>query len=537
MRPLEKLVRRIRRSYLRRMMRGFRNLKKSGKLGAISAIQLELTTHNLNIDERFFSARFFGSGLGSAELIIRQYLLLRVGDLKLNRALLFAAGKSGGKVVFAMPPQWINVLETNGFEVDRLASTLLWAGYVTAAYFYGLFTIGKILVGSGGAEARECVVKPYVYFDALAPDNIPSTTSDRVSYTIVSWYLQWQGRNIDVEAIHHAVPNVPCKRIENHNLVERASPLPMLAGLYEFTVYLRWASTALVIGAFDLLRGRWWHAFILNQAGLAEQARVVPSDLLAREYLFHNSGWFYRPLWTHEVERCGSTVSLYFYSTNCESIKRTKEMSPIPYGWEAMNWPRYLVWDEGQSNHVRRAVGDDAIVEIVGPIWFSDSGKTARRLPPKVAAIFDVQPVRESYIRSLACEFDNCTPDVVRQFLCDIRDALGTIDCYMAHKRKREIGRLLHPHYRLALKELAYSSHYLEIEPDLPAEVLIQNCDLVISMPFTSTAIIAKHADKPSIYYDPTSLVQKDDPAAHDVLVIQGKDELLHWLETALASV
>jgi polysaccharide biosynthesis PFTS motif protein len=532
--PLDMFVRRILRGRMRRIMRGYRNLKKSGRLGAISTIQRELTTCNLNIDERFFSARFFGAGLDSAELIIRQYLLVRIGGVNLNRALLLAAGKSGGRVLFPMPSQWVKVVEKNGFEVNRLATTLMWAGYVSAAYFYGLFTIGKILVNSGGAQGRKCAAKPYVYFHALAPNNIPRASSDGVSYDIVSWYLQWQGRKPDIDAIHHTVRNASRKRMGDFDLVEQSGPLPMLAGLSELVSYFRWSLTAVTTAAFDALRARWWHALLLNQAALAAQARIVSADFLAQEYLFHNSGWIYRPLWTYEVEHQGSTVSLYFYSTNCEGFKRTNELAPLIYGYAAMNWLRYLVWDEGQANFVRRAVGVDAKVEIVGPIWFSCKDAEVPCMPPRTVAVFDVQPFRDSFYRTFGFDFDYYTPRIANQFLLDIKAALTNIDCCMAHKRKREIGMRSHPHYRLALKRMERSMHYLPIDPDLSAVSLIQECDAVISMPFTSTAFLGREANKPSIYYDPFGLLQKDDPAAHGIMIIQDQKHLMEWVGMAL---
>jgi len=517
-------------------MRGYRNLKKTGRLDSIESIKLELTTCNLNIDERFFSAVFFGAGLASAELLVRQYLLLRIAGLNLNRALLLAAGKSNGKVVFPMPYQWIKVVEKNGFEVNRLASTVFWVGYVTSAYFYGLFTIGKILVNSGWAKGHKFSAKPYVYFHALVPSNIPRPSSDGVSYDILSWYLQWQGKQPNIEAIHHTARNADRKSIGDIDLVVQTGPLPMLSSLREFVSYLGWALKALSSAAFDALRARWWHAFILNQAALAAQARIVPSDYIAREYLFHNSGWIYRPLWTYEVERIGSVVSFYFYSANCEGFKLSEESTPLSYGYAAMNWPRYLVWDEGQKNFLRRAVGVDARVEVVGSIWFSDGAVELPSLPPRTVAVLDVQPVRASFSQTIASDFAYYTPRIANQFLQDILDGLSHIDCRMAHKRKREIGRMSHPHYRLALKRLERSMNYIAIDPSLSATSLIQKCDAVISMPFTSTALLGREAGKPSIYYDPFGELQKDDPAAHGVLVVQGRYELACWLDSSLAS-
>ena len=51
-------------------------------------------------------------------------------------------------------------------------------------------------------------------------------------------------------------------------------------------------------------------------------------------------------------------------------------------------------------------------------------------------------------------------------------------------------------------------------------------------MPFTSTALIARELGKPTCYYDPTGLVQKDDRAAHGIEIVSGREELAHWLGT-----
>jgi hypothetical protein len=50
-------------------------------------------------------------------------------------------------------------------------------------------------------------------------------------------------------------------------------------------------------------------------------------------------------------------------------------------------------------------------------------------------------------------------------------------------------------------------------------------------MPFTSTALIARHLGKPSCYYDPTGLVQKNDRAAHGIPIVTGMEELKSWFD------
>ena len=68
------------------------------------------------------------------------------------------------------------------------------------------------------------------------------------------------------------------------------------------------------------------------------------------------------------------------------------------------------------------------------------------------------------------------------------------------------------------------------MDPLIPAEEIIEKSTATISMPFTATSIMAQFLFKPSIFYDPTGLILKDDPAAHGILVINNKTDLKEWL-------
>jgi polysaccharide biosynthesis PFTS motif protein len=100
----------------------------------------------------------------------------------------------------------------------------------------------------------------------------------------------------------------------------------------------------------------------------------------------------------------------------------------------------------------------------------------------------------------------------------------------MLWKRKRNIGRIAHPFYRHLADQLANNSHVMLVDPEISAIRVVESSVAVISMPFTSTALIAKEMGKPSIYYDPTGLLQKDDRAAHGIPILSTRDELDEWL-------
>lgn len=530
------LLQRRGRRRLRRVMRGYRYLKESNQLGRITAVKEALTNTKINQCERRASKLIFGARHGNAELIIRQYLLIRVGGLNLNKALLYALGKPGSDVVHPLPPEWRTVIEQHGFKVARIRSALAWYGYVVLLLVYGTASIALQLVGS----VKE-IIRPtfrgtgkFAYFNALTAGNLPQPCKDGRSHDIVSWYQQWLWRVSELDTLCHGVKGVAPGVVGGVPVVSIPSAIPPLTQIDALARFIGWSVAASALALIDLVRGRWWHALMLGEASFAATISAHEPNRLARDYLFHNSGWIYRPLWTYEAEKHGSRITFYFYSTNCEPFNRPDGYPKLTYGWQAMNWPHYLVWDEYQADFVRRAVGERANISVVGPIWFHTSAVEMHALPTRTVAVFDVQPVRDAFYNTLGIDFDYYTPKTANQFLSDIYKVLEDVDCILALKRKRKIGKLSHPAYRKYIEKLEELPNFVAVDPDISAWRLIEDSIAVVSMPFTSTALLGRELNKPSIYYDPGRVLQKDDRAAHGIEILCGPDELRGWLSTVL---
>ena len=517
---------------LRRLMRGYRYLKESNQLGRITAVKEALTNTKLNQCERRASKLIFGAGHRNAELIIRQYLLIRVGGLSLNQALLHALGKTGSGVVHPLPPEWRTVVEQHGFEVAKIRSALAWYGYVVLLLVYGAASIALQL-----ADSVKEIIRPafrgtgkFAYFNALTAGNLPQPCKDGRSHDIITWYRQWPGRVNELDTLCHGVKGVPTSAAQGVPVVPVPSAIPPLTGIGALLRFIGWGVVASLLAIYDIFRGRWWHALLLNEASSAAVVRIHEANKLARDYLFHNSGWIYRSLWTYEAEKRGSRITFYFYSTNCEGFKRPDGYPPLQYGWQAMSWSRYLVWDEHQADFVRRAVGDNANTAAVGPIWFHTSAEEAQGIPTNAVAVFDVQPMRDSRYQILGLDTEYYTPKTANQFLSDIHTALRKSGCTLVLKRKRKIGRLAHPQYQQFVEKMDGLPNFIAVNPGTSALRLIEDCVAVISMPFTSTALLGRELGKPSIYYDPHGVIQKDDRAAHGIEIVSGPEELSEWL-------
>lgn len=512
-------------------MRGYRLLKQSDQMSRISKVKQALTEEELYLSDKSFSPFFMGAGYFHGEIVVRQYLLIRIGGLGLNQALLYASAKPGGEVIYPLPKEWRATINQYGFKVANFRSSLLWQLYIVGAFLYGVFQIFKVIFsGITSLNSKDLEPKRHVYFAHLSAGNLPQGYEGEKSYDIISWYLQWTGSNQNIDAIHHSVSNAVNKHVGSVDLVYQAQMLPPLYGFFVIVKFAVWAISLCFIALMDCLRARWWHAFLLNQAALSAQLRFLPKSRLACEYLFHNSGWIYRPLWTYDAEKVGSKITFYFYSTNCEDFKTSETDAPATYGWKAMSWPNYLVWDNWQADFVRMTVGNDCEISIVGSIWFQSSSAELTNFGDTCIAVFDITPHRKSRYITLGIANEFYTPDVINLFLQQVSNGILQQGFFMHWKRKRNIERVAHPLYRKMIDQLGKKNHVRLVDPDISAISVIEASDAVISMPFTSTALVAKEMGKPSIYFDPTGLLCKFDHAAHGIPVLSSPAELDAWL-------
>ena len=517
------------------IIRGHRALQRAGRHPVIIELKEALTNTHFNQEAVQASEWIFGAGQRDAEIIIRQYILIRVCGVSLNCALLIAVG-SGNAVVHPLPARWRQIVREHGFAVAEFRSAVWWQAYVVLMATYGIcLFLGRVLAGISESISPAFQVKGrYAYFSSLVCGNLPQQVKDGRSYDILSWYLQWSERATGLDVLVHSVRSVPAGMIDGVCVQPIDHPIPSLSRGKYVLRFITWGMVASVRSIMDLFRGRWWHAMLLSEAVKAAQIRMADPARLACDYLFHNSEHIYRPLWTYEADKKGARVIFYFYSTNIESFKRPNGYGIQANSWQVINWPFYLVWNENQADFVRRAAGRRITICVVGPIWFHTDSAERPALPPRSIAVFDVQPVRLAFYSQLGIAFDYYTVETVSRFLLDIHHSAVNCGAIIAFKRKRKIGKLAHPAYRKFVKNLETQPNFIELDSSISAHLIIEKCAAVISMPFTSTAIIARELGKPSCYYDPTGLVQQDDRAAHGIDIVRGPEELEHWLTSAV---
>jgi len=515
---ITRLIGKRRRSKLRAANTGYKILKNEGKLGFWVELLDSVTNTRLNnANLPFFLLR--KNGINS-ELSIRQFIFVRPIYSKTFYRELLCCISTNKSLKYPLPKEWQNiVINTKRIQVDKFSCTMLWYGYGFFMWVYGVYQ---------GFKGMCCLLRVpkklgrYIYFHNLIPGNIPV---DNKAHTIVNWYFQWKNRVNDIDTVCHSISDAPDTKYSRTDITYTVEA-PYLNGIqtikyYFWFIYLSMHS--LLVGLFNP-----YPAIMLNESIKLVRVRLAKKNQLARDYLFHVSGAYYRPLWTYEAESKGSRVLFYFYSTNGEVFKTTRGY-PIQYPWHLMSWPHYLVWDEYQVDFVKRFAHGNPTIEDVGPIWFS-SNDVEISVPLNSIAVFDVTPFRPAIYISMGLGSEYNTFNIANQFLSDIQSVLSQYDIGITHKEKRE-NKHADRRYMRKIGQLAGESNYMTINPNVDALQIIQKTKACISMPFTSTALIAKSEGKSSIYYDPSGMIQKDDRAAHGIPVLSGIDELKEWVE------
>lgn len=515
-------------------MRGYRRLREGKRLILLSEIMSTLTYRE--VQPGYLPGWFLGAAAPYSQISTRQYLLIRVmGSMAMNSAVLASVG-SKKPIIYPMPAEWRRYLADHGMHVSCFRSALAWWIYVLILWVYGISCILSIIGSSlrAGTTNAWRAAGRYAYFVSLGHDNLPRQKSGGGNFDILSWYWLWQGRIQAPDYLAHSVKYADDDIMPLAKYLPTALPPLQGAAIAKFAV---WGGFASFSGLMYALSGQWGQAVLLSEAAIAAGLRLQSDAPIAQEYLLHASNVVYRPLWTYEAAKLGALCTLYFYSTNSEQFKLPAgELCP-PHSWPIMTWPRYLVWDSQQAAFLRENLGSQSgSVEIieVGPIWFSSSSIAMPDIGTGAVAVFDVQPQRRSRSQTLATPHEYYAPETAQAFLRDIAEVSAAFGQPVVFKRKRRATSYIHKGYLREVDRLAETFSIKLIDPDISAFRVIQASEMVISMPFTSTALIGLAARKPSIYYDPLSFIHPNDPAARNVPIIRGPEELRIWFATTL---
>jgi polysaccharide biosynthesis PFTS motif protein len=513
---------------IRLEIRGYRLLSRSAERGLVGKINQELTQQNLMIDQMRLSNFMFGKDVQRVEIAVRQRLLSQLAGRRLNLAILRSIASSNERIAIPLPLVWIEKLLKDGFAVDKPRSRVMFAIFVLSCFGRGTARILWDLAGIRGSNPLE-PNKKYVQFQNLVPNNLPKLYSGE-SFDIVSWYLGWSGRVEGICEVRHSVPFQVDRCFDDGvAIIYSRSNLPKIVNFESRLRFATWGVYSIFYTMWDMLCGRWASAVLLEDVAIARKVQLVGTKFLASEYLFSQSEIISRPFWTYAAERLGSKITLYCYGGSIPF----SFMGVAPHyeiGLQSITWPRILQFSKEQQLRTISAVCSSVRVEFVPPIHFSDSVAELPKTNGPCIAVFDSSPHRSSFRASVIPEDDFRTVEIGIQFLEEIYAVLFPKGYLIMWKKKRSTNYQHSKRYIKFADSFACRPGVVEVHPDIAAQRVIKHCFASISMPFTSTGLLAKYAKIPSVFYDPAGTLSPDDQANLGVPLIVGVVALKNWV-------
>lgn len=516
----------------RKAIRNYRSLKKKNQISSFLEIREKLYMTNLDSSLKGSSNWLMPGKTTLSEVSVRQLINLRRHYIGIQKELL----TNPKNFCYPIPPEWFPILEKHDFVINRARSKFLWIFYLLAVGFLGPMRALKELYYSYKKKAAE-LGAPFVHFVKLQSSSIPSR-SIKKQYTVIDWYTNWDGRNKTAKLIRHSAFEHSAFKINSYKLEGVGEDLPSLTPRRAILLLL-WSFYALTLSLSDLLRGKWWMIFTLHEAVYAKKMSMLSVNSIAREYFFTHEHCIYKPLWTYVAESRGAVCSVYFYSTNCHSVKPALVREDFFRAFSYMNWQRYLVWNKEQKRKILSCGAKNNFLKPrhlfpVGPIYFQDSADNLPTLKQNTISVFDVSPSRTLFQATFGQHYEYYVPKTLKMFLQNIESLRVNLGFNVVLKLKRQDDKFYDQSYLNFVKKLE-SRGWTIISSNINARHLIEKTKMSIHFPFTSTGVIADAINKPSVYYDPTGKIDIHDTAMMGAILANDKKQLKKFVETHLS--
>jgi polysaccharide biosynthesis PFTS motif protein len=484
----------------------------------------------LNSKENFkYDKKFKYDGI-NINLSLEQFFYnFFINNQTFNSKLIFSLA-FGKKFSYSVPKQYLKLLNDNNVKTQNFLSKISW--FVTNLILL-TYNILSIIFQSFYLLKISPKKKKVIYLDALS-NVIPNDRIETDQSDFYSWCFKFLNINSNVTFVHS---NILLKKYKISASIKTTHKI-----LYSKFFYLKFSSLKFFT--------RYFKAFFETIIFLFKNIKNLKFTILSKEifiyfYLkkcehivpdysfFNNSKIIYKPLWTYLNK---NDDYLFYYSTNIYPINSINDSDLIDvYGHKMYTWSKYIVWYEGQKKWLNKKIPFDFNVFIGNFIPYEGKninlGNYANK---KKLVIFDVTPRNKLTYSKEMNPYNIYSLDYCKKFLKDIFDIIEKKNISVVLKRKRQI-KTADQEYENYISSLKISNNKINIHyGDTSAQSLIKKADICISIPLTSTALIANYFNKPTAYYDPLQLVADSVYFPNNIKILKNKEDLKVWINKFL---
>lgn len=454
---------------------------------------------------------------------VGEYITFKLIDPKLITSLvyLFSANKEAD--TFCLPRITRNFLNSKDVKINTILSDLNWKFLCFKYSSYMIIQAFKFVFSNATLpKMNEGVVDLYLH--KVPSRSLYSTKKYPYLKTALLFFSQRKNLN-----------KITFSLIDNEKIDfdERAiiTSFPFWGfSLKQKAIILLFAVKLFIASLANMIFGSGLLSFLSHEILMKKKAQLVDARSIAKEYVFTNSFIAYYPAWMETLESRGAHSLLYFYSLHCLPYVKKGKKSDWHFWYSNISWPNILLWDQEFNHQISEVMTHNLSIELSTLISLTDKDVSLPESSFDIV-VFDIYPVRKSKRIEYGVVDSYIDDDFYISFLKKIINAAEQTNKTIIYKTKRSSVPSLS---KRASKYLAsFISHPLVtvVDPDVAAYRIIKNCTGVISIPFTSTAKIAEHLKKPSIYFDPTGEYNKVQEASLGIEIINNKASLIQWMK------
>ena len=490
--------------------------------------KISLFTNINNIDLSLFTAQRHTN-----------YLLT---SFSFNRAISsYFSGVS--KLVYPLRKEWQEIFLSHGVKVSKSICSLLWVAYLffmglkeLAAYFKRCLRIVKRNFNGRIDKADLNVEYLNVYFFDISKRNLPTFDTQVFEKNLITWYKKIVLNDSKINVIHNVkdfVPNTKNNPDYKFNYFEDLFVSPKASN-----------------EAKNLI---WWLKLILNKSVKSHTKlnlvlnfnEIMKAKFLSdnndniklHSVVFNNSIGSIKPLWSIVLEENFVKINYCFYACYAEPLDLDGNL-PIDGFWKLANWKDIYVVDQYQKLQLEDQIifNSTIIVPSVIP-WWTDSSLIIPISKKKTICLFDTILYSNLYTLGTLNQIGWYKAEIAIEYLSTVLEVASDLDMLVLYKfkRMREESIRNKTHWNAILKLTAhYQDIIVKIDDSVSSERLILASTITVSKPLSTTALIAKSINKPSLYYDPTKKISRFDPALRGIPILNNKQDLLDTLKNIL---
>ena len=124
-------------SYKKLCIKSYLKLAKDKRLSLIRNIRKEISNTKVSGEFNTILKGIDNSKIEDKEVILRQFLLLKVARISLNSAILFSL-ITGSKIIYPLPKEWCYSIKKEGIKVNFLFCNILWIIFLWREFLFNL---------------------------------------------------------------------------------------------------------------------------------------------------------------------------------------------------------------------------------------------------------------------------------------------------------------------------------------------------------------------------------------------------------------